>query len=164
MYHFRELSHHKLQERWLGPFLVIDCDDNTLLLWTPADRHFHSLVNVSACKPYNFPPGEEPEILPASYIDRKTVEIGKIVGQRVCADDAWVIEYRCRLRYPSHDVPAHDMWFRKRAGLAGFVALLRKRLRARHFCRWHLCLWSIRRRQIACCRSSVIEASFYVFR
>ena len=111
VYHFKEISQHKLQQRWLGPYLVIDCDANTLLLRTPADKHFYSRVNVSACKSYQFPPGEEPAILPPSFIDQETVEIGRIVGQRKCPTDGRKTEFRCRLKHPPHNTLEYDMWF-----------------------------------------------------
>ena len=111
VYHFKELERHKLNELWYGPLLVIQADANTVLLRTPLHVNFHARANVSACKLYHFPAGEEPERLPPSWITPDDVEIGRIVGDRKSEKDKRVIEYRCRLKYPPHNQPQFDRWF-----------------------------------------------------
>ena len=111
IYKFRQLAKHKLSQRWYGPLLVIDADENTVLLRTPLNVDFHARANVSACKKYIFPPGETPEDLIPSQITRDTLEIGRIVGQRKSLEDGRVIEYRCRLKHPPHNTAEFDEWF-----------------------------------------------------
>ena len=111
VFRFPDLLTHKLKARYKGPYLVMDCDEHTLLLRTPLDENFHAKVNVGACQRYIFPPGEEPPVLPPSFIDHDTVELSRIVGERTLPHDKRKKEYRCRLRYPPHNTPEHDRWF-----------------------------------------------------
>ena len=69
---------------------------------------------MSVCKRYRFAVDEEPEHLPASFVTRDDVEIGRIVGERKSTEDKRVTEFRCRLRYPPHNVPEHDLWFQRK--------------------------------------------------
>ena len=111
--HLANFHKNKTEERWYGPLLVIDADDTNVVVRTPMGRDFHEKVHVSACKQYHYKPGHEPQSRPASMVDDDNVELSKVVGHRRADQDRRVIEYRCRHKYPPHDVPEHDIWCRR---------------------------------------------------
>ena len=110
VFHFPELSSHKLNDRWYGPLRVIAVDSATLKVRTPMDKDFHARVNVSACKLYHRPEGESPPDLPPSQIDSENWEIAAIVGHEWTKDPRRKI-FRARHKLPPHNTPEHDEWF-----------------------------------------------------
>ena len=110
LYHFDELSDHKLNAKWYGPLRVLDATAETVKLRTPLGKDFFCKAHASACKPYLRPDGQQPPPLPDSQIDADYWEIKEIVGHRWSTAPRRK-EFRVRFAHPPHNVPEKDEWF-----------------------------------------------------
>ena len=112
VFHFPELSQHKLNARWYGPLRVIDADAETVKLRTPLDKQFHCRVHASACKMYHRGEADQLPPMPDSQIDQENWEIKEVVGHR-WATSPRRKEFRVRFMHAPHDRPENDEWFCK---------------------------------------------------
>ena len=107
LYHFDELSKHKLNAKWYGPLRVIDATSETVKLRTPLDKDFFCKAHASACKLYVRPDVSKPAPLLDSQTDADNWERKAIVGHKR-AENSRCKEFRVRFMHPPHNVPDKD--------------------------------------------------------
>ena len=112
VFHFPELSNHKLNAKWYGPLRVIDADPETVKVRTPLDKDFHARVHASACKLYVRAEDDQQQAMPDSQVDEENWELEAVVGHRWLKNPRKK-EFRVRFRYPPHNTPDSDEWFAK---------------------------------------------------